>query len=250
MRSDRTVRSMELTEQRRHDHVDQNQDCPRNGPHPRHRLCGPGERSDRRERRISGPDLATDWAGAARLSEPSEPHEQCRECLWLRRSAEACPSGFAQVNPGPLGEPQVNPRGTSPGSSRLRDWAGPPWVPSGSGWKQKHPDRSMSVQDRGRSRTRICHHDLLPEYDLNGSTDSEEAYMKFALHLALLFLAFTFPARAHDIEYDTGAICDTQNQAQRLATLLDDNEQAIAMINAEEGNPRGCAVETVAVVRA
>ncbi len=72
--------------------------------------------------------------------------------------------------------------------------------------------------------------------------------MKFALHLALLFLAFTFPARAHDIEYDTGAVCDTQSQAQRLAILLDD-EHAIAMVNAEEGNPSACAVETVAFVR-
>jgi len=73
--------------------------------------------------------------------------------------------------------------------------------------------------------------------------------MKFALHLALLFLAFTFPARAHDIEYDTGAICDTQNQAQRLAMLLDDDAHAIAMVNAEAGNPSACAVETVAFVR-
>jgi hypothetical protein len=72
--------------------------------------------------------------------------------------------------------------------------------------------------------------------------------MKFALHLALLFLAFTFPARAHDIEYDTGVICDTQNQAQRVAMLLDD-EHAAAMVNAEEGNPSACAVETVAFVR-
>ena len=73
--------------------------------------------------------------------------------------------------------------------------------------------------------------------------------MKFALHLALLFLAFTFPARAHNIEYDTGAICDTQSQAQRLAMLLDDDERAIAMVNAEAGNPNACAVETVAFVR-
>ena len=73
--------------------------------------------------------------------------------------------------------------------------------------------------------------------------------MKFALHLALLFLAFTFPARAHDIEYDTGSICDTQHQAERLAMLLDGNEHAIAIVNAEEGNPRACAVETVAFVR-
>ena len=74
--------------------------------------------------------------------------------------------------------------------------------------------------------------------------------MKLALHLALLFLAFTFPARAHDIEYDTGAICDTQKQAERLAVLLNDNEHtAIAMVNAEERNPGACAVETVAFVR-
>jgi hypothetical protein len=73
--------------------------------------------------------------------------------------------------------------------------------------------------------------------------------MKLALHLALLMLAFTFPARAHEIEYDTGAICDTQNQAERLAMLLDGSERAIAMVNAEEGNPSACAIETVAFVR-
>ena len=73
--------------------------------------------------------------------------------------------------------------------------------------------------------------------------------MKFALHFALLFLAFTFPASAHEIEYDTGAVCDTQNEAQRLGTLIDDDEQAIATVNAEEENPKACAVETVAFVR-
>jgi hypothetical protein len=72
--------------------------------------------------------------------------------------------------------------------------------------------------------------------------------MKFALHLALLFLAFASPARAHDIEYGTGAICDTQKVAQRLAVLLNDDEHAVA-VNAEEGNARACAVETVAFVR-
>jgi hypothetical protein len=74
--------------------------------------------------------------------------------------------------------------------------------------------------------------------------------MKLALHLALLFLALTFPARAHDIEYNTGSICGTQKQAERLAMLLDRNEHtAIAMVNVEEGNPSACAVETVAFVR-
>jgi hypothetical protein len=74
--------------------------------------------------------------------------------------------------------------------------------------------------------------------------------MRIALHLALLFLAFTLPARAHDIEYDTGPICDTRNQAARLAMLPDGSEHtATAMVNAEEGNPNACAVETVAFVR-
>ena len=73
--------------------------------------------------------------------------------------------------------------------------------------------------------------------------------MKLALHLALL-LALTLPARAHDIEYDTGPICDTQKQAERLAILLDGNEHtAIAMVNAEERDPSACALETVAFVR-
>jgi hypothetical protein len=71
--------------------------------------------------------------------------------------------------------------------------------------------------------------------------------MRFAL-LALALLAFTAPARAHDIEYDTGAICDTQSEAQRLA-MLDGNEDATAIINAEDGSPGACAVETVAFVR-
>ena len=74
--------------------------------------------------------------------------------------------------------------------------------------------------------------------------------MKLAPHLALLFLALTVPARAHDIEYDTGAICHTQKQAERLAMLLDGNEHtAIAMLNGEERDPSACAVETVAFVR-
>ena len=73
--------------------------------------------------------------------------------------------------------------------------------------------------------------------------------MRFALHLALLFLAFAFPAGAQEIEYDTGAICDTQKEAQRLGTLLDDDAHAIAMVNAEAGNPKARAVETVAFVR-
>jgi plastocyanin len=59
-----------------------------------------------------------------------------------------------------------------------------------------------------------------------------------------------FGSKALDTEYDTGVICDTQNQAVRLAMLLGGNERtAIATVNAEEGDPGACAVETVAFVR-
>ena len=56
--------------------------------------------------------------------------------------------------------------------------------------------------------------------------------------------------KALDTEYDRGVICETQEQAERLAMLLDDNEDtAIATLNAEERDPSACAVETVAFVR-
>jgi hypothetical protein len=57
-------------------------------------------------------------------------------------------------------------------------------------------------------------------------------------------------SKALDAEYDTGVICDTQKQAERLAMLLDGDEHtAIAMVNAEERDPSACAVESVAFVR-
>jgi plastocyanin len=63
-------------------------------------------------------------------------------------------------------------------------------------------------------------------------------------------IAKAFRLKALDTEFDTGVICDTQKEAERLAMLLDGNEDtAIAMINAEERNPGACAVETVAFVR-
>ena len=59
-----------------------------------------------------------------------------------------------------------------------------------------------------------------------------------------------FKSKVLDTEYDTGVICDTQKQAERLAILLDGDEHtAIAMVNAEERDPSACAVETVAFVR-
>lgn len=59
-----------------------------------------------------------------------------------------------------------------------------------------------------------------------------------------------FRSKALDTEYDTGVVCDTQKQAERLAMLLDGNERtAIATVNAEARDPSACAVETVAFVR-
>jgi plastocyanin len=63
-------------------------------------------------------------------------------------------------------------------------------------------------------------------------------------------IADGFRLKALDTEYETGVICDTQKEAERLAMLLDGNEDtAIAMVNAEERNASACAVETVAFVR-
>jgi hypothetical protein len=59
-----------------------------------------------------------------------------------------------------------------------------------------------------------------------------------------------FRSKALDTEYDTGVICATQKQAERLAMLLEDDERtAIARVNAEERDPSACAVESVAFVR-
>src|SRR5262245_20987235 len=71
-----------------------------------------------------------------------------------------------------------------------------------------------------------------------------------ALRLALPVLVFYLPARAHEVETGTGVICDTREQAQRLALLLDEDTQAaISSVNAEVHDPTACALATVAYVR-
>jgi hypothetical protein len=77
-----------------------------------------------------------------------------------------------------------------------------------------------------------------------------EVRMNFACRLALLTLVIGAPAQAHDIETGTGVICDTQEQARRLALLLDEDAQgAIGTVNDEARDPTACAVATVAYVR-
>jgi hypothetical protein len=73
--------------------------------------------------------------------------------------------------------------------------------------------------------------------------------MRFTLQvaLALALLASTSPTSAHDIEYGTGAICDTQSEAERLA-MQNGGEDATAT-SKEARSPGTCAVETVTFVR-
>ena len=74
------------------------------------------------------------------------------------------------------------------------------------------------------------------------------------LRLATLALAIAAtmvaPARGYEIETGTGVICDTRGQAERLATLLDqDARSAIKIVNAEARNPTACAAVNVVYVR-
>jgi hypothetical protein len=75
-----------------------------------------------------------------------------------------------------------------------------------------------------------------------------------AFGLALPMLLLAAPAQAHKIEAEietgSGVICDTREQAQHVALLLDDDAQAaIGTVNAEAHNATACALATVAYVR-
>jgi len=71
-----------------------------------------------------------------------------------------------------------------------------------------------------------------------------------ALGLAVPLLLLAAPVGAHEIETGSGPICDTREQAQRLALLLDDDAQAaIRTVNAEAHNATACALATMAFVR-
>ena len=75
--------------------------------------------------------------------------------------------------------------------------------------------------------------------------------MRFAPRLALLALpllmVLNLPARADEIQVGTGPVCDTQQQAERFATLYDgDAQTAVSTINAEEHNETACGIVTMA----
>jgi hypothetical protein len=66
----------------------------------------------------------------------------------------------------------------------------------------------------------------------------------------ILLLLLSAPAFADDIEMGRGAVCDTQRQAERLASLITENvEIALQILNAEEHNATACEYLNVAFVR-
>jgi hypothetical protein len=79
-----------------------------------------------------------------------------------------------------------------------------------------------------------------------------EADMKILpRHLALLFLLVCSPVHAQEVEYGTGLICDTQEQAEHLVAHIngDDVDAAVTAVNADEHDPQACGVATVAFLR-
>jgi len=71
------------------------------------------------------------------------------------------------------------------------------------------------------------------------------------LQLALISLFLCSPAQAHEVEYGTGLICDTQQQAEQLVAHLDgdDLDAAVSAVNASEHDAKACGIATVAFVR-
>jgi len=71
------------------------------------------------------------------------------------------------------------------------------------------------------------------------------------LQLALICLLLSSPVQAQKVEYGTGLICDTQQQAQQLVAHLngDDLDAAVSAVNASEHDPKACGTATVAFVR-
>jgi hypothetical protein len=74
--------------------------------------------------------------------------------------------------------------------------------------------------------------------------------MTFALRVIILILLLGAPARAQEIQFGTGPICDTRKQTERLVALLESGaEAAVKVVNSEENDPTACVVAAVAFVR-
>ena len=66
----------------------------------------------------------------------------------------------------------------------------------------------------------------------------------------LLLLLLSAPALGDEVEMGKGAVCDTQKQAERLASLMaEEAEVALRTVNAEEHGATVCEYLTVAFVR-
>ena len=86
--------------------------------------------------------------------------------------------------------------------------------------------------------------------------------MYFTARVACLTLVLALPAQAQEsqrkpqqrVEIDTNLICDTPQQVERFATLLDENggsaEAAIAAVNEENKTQDACVIATAAYRRA
>jgi len=74
--------------------------------------------------------------------------------------------------------------------------------------------------------------------------------MKPVLYVAALSLLMSLPAQAYEVETGPVMLCDTQQQAERFVQHFAGNQEAaIGAVNAEEHNPRACAIVEVAYVQ-
>ena len=70
------------------------------------------------------------------------------------------------------------------------------------------------------------------------------------LHFVILSLLLCLPAQAQEIEYGTGLVCDTRQQAEDLVRHFDgDMDAALRAVNVEAHDPSACAIMTIAFVR-
>jgi hypothetical protein len=69
--------------------------------------------------------------------------------------------------------------------------------------------------------------------------------------VALLSCGLIAPAVAGEVETGTVLICDTQHQAERLASLMhgDDAVSVVSDVNAEEHSDTACGIADVAFLR-
>ena len=75
--------------------------------------------------------------------------------------------------------------------------------------------------------------------------------MKFLhLHLTLISVLLCSPALGQEIEYGTGLICGTEQQAEQVvAHLQEDIASAVSAVNADAQDPKACGIAKVASVR-